>query len=447
MRQVQKNKRPISFGILNSAKDGLYSRCKACKAEDDKTYREKNKDKLAAAHKVSYNSNKEAINKYKKEWYGENKPRILLKRKTNYENNRVEILAAGKIWREKNTDKKKEIDKKYAMLHKADKKKYDAEYRQINKKSISEKTKARRDQKIKEGDVQFILSRSLRRCLRRAIKGNKKIDSISVKDFGCSSKEVKEHLESQFYKNNITGEEMSWDNYGKKWQIDHIVPLCVFSLNKIEHFLKACNYTNLQPLWKEDHIRKTAMDISVERKQMLKDLIKLADMLDEKGFHSESTAIDGVIKSAGEHNRAVIDFANTLRQALDSVSKNKNILPRINKESLPEILQVIDAILNRGSFIGPSASQMPDKEGPAVVAEGIAALTADYERIEKEIESEKDDSIVNDLYKELKELTDRLSNLYKTVKSFKDGREPGDKEKYEQIKQIVNSKLGREVLK
>jgi hypothetical protein len=46
---------------------------------------------------------------------------------------------------------------------------------------------------------------------------------------------------------------MTWSNYGK-WHVDHIIPLC--TANSKEALEKLCHYTNLQPLWAVDNLRK-----------------------------------------------------------------------------------------------------------------------------------------------------------------------------------------------
>ncbi len=64
---------------------------------------------------------------------------------------------------------------------------------------------------------------------------------------GCSLEYLKNHLESKFQPG------MTWENQGK-WHMDHIIPL---SSTKIEKDLyKLCHYTNLQPLWAVDNLKK-----------------------------------------------------------------------------------------------------------------------------------------------------------------------------------------------
>jgi hypothetical protein len=71
----------------------------------------------------------------------------------------------------------------------------------------------------------------------------------SINDLGCSVRELKIYLESKFQSG------MSWDNHGE-WHIDHIKPLSSFNLSNRDEYLKACHYTNLQPLWAKDNFKK-----------------------------------------------------------------------------------------------------------------------------------------------------------------------------------------------
>ncbi len=88
---------------------------------------------------------------------------------------------------------------------------------------------------------------SLRARVKAALK-QKKSQSI-LKLIGCSLQEFKLHLQSLFK------EGMTFDNFGE-WHIDHIKPLCKFDLNDPVELLKACHYTNLQPLWAAENLKK-----------------------------------------------------------------------------------------------------------------------------------------------------------------------------------------------
>ena len=101
-----------------------------------------------------------------------------------------------------------------------------------------------------------VTQRRLRSALRsrvyHAAKGLCTAGS-AVEDLGCSVAFLRKRLEDLFQ------DGMSWSNWSPEgWHIDHIRPLAMFDLTNREQFLEACHYTNLQPMWATDNIKKGA---------------------------------------------------------------------------------------------------------------------------------------------------------------------------------------------
>ena len=48
---------------------------------------------------------------------------------------------------------------------------------------------------------------------------------------------------------------MSWENHGE-WHLDHIKPLSSFDPQDPEQVMASSHYTNFQPLWAEDNLKK-----------------------------------------------------------------------------------------------------------------------------------------------------------------------------------------------
>jgi hypothetical protein len=115
----------------------------------------------------------------------------------------------------------------------------------------------KREKKRIENDLNFKIKKKLRSRLSGAIKNGSKSGS-AVDNLGCSIDFFKTYIEKQFKQG------MTWNNRGNGndfWQLDHIVPLCKFNLTDPAQLSKACHYTNLQPLWHEDHLIKTKLDL------------------------------------------------------------------------------------------------------------------------------------------------------------------------------------------
>ena len=193
--------------------------CTLCKI--DKTVKEYPKNSRYPSKLDIYC--KKCCRKKCKEYSLKNKDKIALKDRTRYGIKREEIIQ--KI-------------KKYYLK---------------NKKRLIEKAGILRKEKMKT-DINFKLAVNIRGRLGKAVRYNYKSGS-AVKELGCSISEFKAYIEKLFES------EMNWSNWGRgpaktSWHLDHIKPLSLFDLSKLDELKKACHYSNMRPMWAEDNIKK-----------------------------------------------------------------------------------------------------------------------------------------------------------------------------------------------
>ena len=147
---------------------------------------------------------KEVLSRKQKEWYQKNKLRVSTIRAAYYEANRSKCLKSNKI----------------------------------------------RKKKRLASDPAFRITENCRNRLGLAVK-SKSDNTLNL--IGCTGALLKKHLESKF----LPG--MSWSNYGLHgWHIDHIKPCAAFNLLLASEQRTCFRYTNLQPLWAKDNLRKSA---------------------------------------------------------------------------------------------------------------------------------------------------------------------------------------------
>lgn len=86
-------------------------------------------------------------------------------------------------------------------------------------------------------------------------KGNRRFKTFGYVE--CTPEQLRDHIQSLW----LPG--MSWENYGiKGWHIDHIRPISSFNFfdafgnENVEQVKASMHYTNFQPLWYADNIRK-----------------------------------------------------------------------------------------------------------------------------------------------------------------------------------------------
>jgi len=152
-----------------------------------------------------------------------------------------------KRWRKLNKEHIKKYTKKYLKNHPDIKRKSDKKYYLKNKKTINEYALKYYHRRILK-DINYKLKHFLRSRIFHALKNNSK-SKITTELLGCSIKYLKKYLEKQFTKN------MTWQNYGK-WHLDHIKPCASFDLSDPEQQKLCFHYTNLQPLWAEENLKK-----------------------------------------------------------------------------------------------------------------------------------------------------------------------------------------------
>lgn len=175
------------------------------------------------------------------------------KRKIYNQQNKEKFQEYMKIYNLENKEFHKEYHKKHYILNKEKISKYQKQYYSIPENKIKKNNKIKENSKEKrKNDIEYKLKHYLRNRIWWAlknIKSNKLSSSVSL--LGCNLLTYKQHIESQFLP------EMTWENYGNIWEIDHIKACSNFDLTKLEEQHMCFHYTNLQPLFKTTEIAES----------------------------------------------------------------------------------------------------------------------------------------------------------------------------------------------
>lgn len=151
-------------------------------------------------------------------------------------------------WRKNNLEKSKASVKRCYDKNKGKYRETQKRWEQKNKKRVRRYKVSHISKKYKT-NLGFRLIFNLRQRIRHVLFKNSKF-APSLELIGCGSDKLKSHLESKFQ------EGMTWENYGR-WHIDHIRPCASFDLSKEDQQQLCFHYTNLQPLWAADNIKKS----------------------------------------------------------------------------------------------------------------------------------------------------------------------------------------------
>ena len=209
-----------------NTQNNLVARCISCKSNQMKNWRDNNKEQRALTRKIKWRN----MSKLEK---------LEASRKTTFWRNNTE---AGERFNERARKRGRE------------------RYYEIKNDPVAHSLKLEKERKYeterRKNNPQFRLKQNLSRRVRGALTKSKTKKNISTLELtGINNIQSLMHYIAKQFKCDLKGKPMTWDNYGE-WHIDHIKPCASFDLTCPVQQLACFHYTNLQPLWAIDNLKK-----------------------------------------------------------------------------------------------------------------------------------------------------------------------------------------------
>jgi len=185
--------------------------------------------------------------KYRKEYYARHRNEAIEYSRRYREGHRKEALEYSKKYYEEHKKEVAAYKRNYGVERREAIAAQRREYRANHRKELNARALRRKQEK-----PEYRMLCNLRTRLLQVLKDNSK-SGRTVELIGCSAIRLRQHIEKQFK------EGMTWGNYGRRgWHIDHKKPCALFDLSKAEEQRKCFHYTNLQPMWGIDNMRKNS---------------------------------------------------------------------------------------------------------------------------------------------------------------------------------------------
>lgn len=178
----------------------------------NKAYRELKKEELRIKAKIRHIENRERDLDRSKRHYEQNKAEYLERAKKQYLNDKEKHLENSRVWALNNPEKRKSSSRKYNKKYRA----------------------------TVKGHLSSTVSKRMNESLQKGMKAGRRWESL----VGFNVDQLKSHIE------NLFKPEMTWENYGSYWHIDHIIPVSFFKFDTPDDIeFKLCwALENLQPL-------------------------------------------------------------------------------------------------------------------------------------------------------------------------------------------------------
>jgi hypothetical protein len=217
--------------IKSSAKES-YQRHKQKRVAQKAIYRQINREKILNWFKKKREENPEFWNEKNRASYAKHAEKRRLYRKEYVKNFPDKVFETNR----------KQNKKRYAS---GKAQAYNKEFRRKNREKLREY-----ERNYRKTDINRNISLKLRNRINAVLRYNKK--SKPTEDLlGCSVSELAIHLESRFE------EGMTWEKFLRgEIHLDHIVPCALFDLSLSDEQAECFHFSNLQPLWATDNLRK-----------------------------------------------------------------------------------------------------------------------------------------------------------------------------------------------
>ena len=230
-----------------------------------KDYYARNREAVIERNTRFVEENKEATAAYKKAWQEANKEKIQKRNKERFQEKyadpeqRKKILEDSRKSYHKSIDKQHERNRKYRERNaekevarcKDDREKNRDKIKERRKTEEAKATRNKYQKKKRATDPVWRVSQNIRVNIADAMRrGQVAKKHGSAMDCGLSPKGLWEYICGK-----LTGN-MTQDNYGSVWHIDHIYPVNAADLNDPAQFKAVCHYTNLQPMIGEENTLK-----------------------------------------------------------------------------------------------------------------------------------------------------------------------------------------------
>ena len=162
-----------------------------------------------------------------------------------YQNNKEQSFANTKRYREADPQKNREASMRWYNKNKERVYNNNRQWTLLHPEKITQYAIKRYS--TPKGRLSRNISCYLRQSIRQGKQGAHWENIV-----GYDVNKLRSHLEKQFLP------DMSWDNYGSHWHIDHKIPISAFNYNNYNDFdFKRCwGLKNLRPLWKKENLMK-----------------------------------------------------------------------------------------------------------------------------------------------------------------------------------------------